>query len=301
VIQNAIDLTNNGGNPSAALNYLNQLVPNPVAGKVPGTLGNPTVALSHAVVPYPQFNAITPTLNTKDSIYHALQSTLQKRLSPDFTFLLSYTYSKLLTDFINQQNPYDLRSSRGLDATDRTHMVATSVLYALPFGKGKAFANSGWQSRLFGGFHLNQIMRIQSGPPLTITQSSNGLGLTGSRPDVVGNPGARSQAIRGQVAANGNVVWLDPASYLIVNGRFGTAPATDSHLRGPGYWQVDLGLSRDFRLSEHAQLRFHAQSFNALNHTNPIGVDTNRNSGTFGQISAVTDPRVFQFGLELRF
>jgi hypothetical protein len=66
VIQSAINQTITTGNPSAALNYLNQLVPNPVAGKVPGSLGNAMVALSRATLPYPQFNTIAPMLNTKD-------------------------------------------------------------------------------------------------------------------------------------------------------------------------------------------------------------------------------------------
>jgi len=46
---------------------------------------------------------------------------------------------------------------------------------------------------------------------------------------------------------------------------------------------------------------FHAESFNALNHTNLAVPEQNINSPAFGQIAAVYDPRIFQFGLQLKF
>jgi hypothetical protein len=48
-------------------------------------------------------------------------------------------------------------------------------------------------------------------------------------------------------------------------------------------------------------VRFRAEAFNAFNHTNLATVDTNLNSPTFGQVSGVSDLRIFQFGLEIRF
>jgi len=303
LIQQAIDLTASTGNAAAAATFLNTQVTNPLAGKVPGTLGNATVTRAQAATPFPQFAAITGFFNDRDAIYHALQATLQRRLRGDLSLTAAYTFSKLIenTDAAFQ-NPYNNRDIRAVSSFDRPHIFTGSFSYRLPFGSDKRFANAGALGALLGGFQLTGILNAYAGAPLTITQSAaNGLGVGSARPDVLGDPVAISQSIRGTVAANGNVLWIDPKAYALVNGRYGTAPLRDPRLREPRFVQFDLGLQRDFNFRERLSLRFRAEVFNALNHTNLAGPDTNLNSPTFGQISSVQDPRVFQLGLEIRF
>jgi hypothetical protein len=122
-----------------------------------------------------------------------------------------------------------------------------------------------------------------------------------ARPDLTGDTVALSVQIRDTPLANGNVNWINRAAYSIVNGRYGNAPASDARLRAPGFWQLDLGLMRDFKIREPLIVRFRAEAFNSFNHTNLATVDTNLNSPAFGQVSGVSDPRIFQFGLEVRF
>jgi len=315
LIGQAIAAQQASGRAGDAQTFLNQTIQNPLAGLVPGTLGAATITRANTSTVFPQYGAISALQNNRDSIYHSLQSKLEKRLSPDLNFLLAYTFSKGIGNVVennynsnerpNQgasQNPYNLRDARGVISYDRTHLFSGAAVYSLPFGKGRRWLNSGFLSHVVGDFQLTSILLIQSGVPLAITQSdANGLGLGGARPDVVGDPREVSASTRGTDNPNGTVQWIDRNAYRVVNGRFGTAPVRDSRLRGPGFFQLDFGMQRDFHFTERVFLRFRAEAFNALNHTNYTLPEQNLNSPAFGQISAVYDPRVFQFGLEIKF
>jgi hypothetical protein len=311
--EEAIAATVRSGNPTSAVNLLNERLPNPLSGVVPGALGGATLTRSQLAVPFPQFSGITALTNSRDSIYHGLQMTLQRRLSSSWTFLVAYTFSKLIDNVATDsgatdansgvvQNPYNLRDNRGPSSYDRPHYFTVTSIWALPFGRGKRFATSGIANAVLGGFSLNLALVAHGGGPLGISQSaSNGLGVGSARPDVVTDPATASASIRRTVAASGNVWWVNPAAYALVNGRYGTAPARDSRLRGPGFQQWDIGLQRDFKIREPLLLKFRCEAFNAFNTNNLTNPVQNRSAADFGQINASFDPRVFQFGLELRF
>ena len=314
LIEQAIGLTQSTGQPTAAFSFLNQRVPNPLAGRVPGALGAATLTRAQVSVPFPHFAGVNSWQNNRDSIYHALQLTTQRRFAGDLSFLFAYTFSKQIENVSADaggvgdantgafQNPYDLRDARAVGSFDRTHLVTGTVLYGLPFGKGKRFANQGWVATVAGGFQLNVVAMLHTGGPIAITQANtNGLGVGSARPDVVNDSAGAAKAVRRQLAPNGNVIWFDRNSYAQVNGRFGTAPIRDPRLRNPGYQQFDIALQRDFRLTERAFLRFRAEAFNAFNRVNLLAPIQNINAPDFGRINASNDPRIFQFGLELRF
>jgi hypothetical protein len=316
VVQEAIRRQGATGTSGTALGYLNERVPNPLAGRVPGTLGGATVTRQQAAALLPQFAGITGLMGERDSIYHSLQSSLQRRLSGGLNLLVAYTWSKLIDNLPNaftvgggpdansgtEQNPFNLRDARAVSALDRTHVLSTTAVYELPFGRGKRFATEGVASALLGGFQLNTVLNAYTGTPLAVFQTgANGLSVGGSRPDAIRDTREASEAVRRTVAANGDVVWMPSSAYALVNGRFGSAPIRDNRLRGPGFWQLDLGLQREFRIVETLRLQFRAEAFNALNRTQLVNPNQNLNSPTFGQISAVHDPRVFQFSLRLAF
>ncbi|MGH9674912.1 MAG: hypothetical protein ACRD44_17200 [Bryobacteraceae bacterium] len=64
---------------------------------------------------------------------------------------------------------------------------------------------------------------------------------------------------------------------------------------------ADLSLGKNFALSEHRELQFRADSFNAFNHTNYVGLVTDINSPTFGRLTATRGARVIQFNARLMF
>ncbi|QEE30301.1 TonB-dependent receptor [Terriglobus albidus] len=308
LINTAIAMQQSSGKTGTASAYLNTAVTNPLAGKVPGTLGNATVTRAVASEAFPQFGNVTVLLGNRDSIYHSLQTTLDRRFSKNLTFLAAYTFSKLITNstpgsFASQsntgtfQNPYDLRDARAVSAFDSTHTFSITGLYTLPFGRGQSYLTHGFFSALLGGFQLTAIERSVSGVPVAVTQAtSNGLGVGGARPDKIGDPTANRHT-----NTNGSRQWINPAAYAIADGHFGNSPIRDARLRGPMFNNVDMGLQRFFPIWREAQLQFRAEAFNALNHTNLAMPNSDASSTSFGQITSSYDPRNFQFSLHVSF
>ena len=85
-------------------------------------------------------------------------------------------------------------------------------------------------------------------------------------------------------------------------------------IRGPGFVNVDIALSKHFKFFDmdrvDAELRMDA--FNVFNHTNfgapndgSLGTttspNTNIDSAQFGQVSTTVSPRIVQIALHLRF
>jgi hypothetical protein len=90
---------------------------------------------------------------------------------------------------------------------------------------------------------------------------------------------------------------------------------------GPGYWNADLGITKNFTLTEKVKVQFRAEGFNALNHPNfdhPVNASVGSpaiNSTVFGQACCATvappstqtiiqtgeSGRIIQFALKLMF
>src|SRR6267378_3738886 len=133
-----------------------------------------------------------------DSNYHALQATVQKRLTGSSLIAANYTYSHGITnaqtDFRTPQNTYDLSAERGESQLDRRHILTASYIYELPFYK----AQQGFTGHALGGWELSGILYAYAGLPLTVTGGSSrdpaGLGLldgnsfAGRRPNEISNP-----------------------------------------------------------------------------------------------------------------
>ena len=84
-----------------------------------------------------------------------------------------------------------------------------------------------------------------------------------------------------------------------LTGTYGNAG--HNSLRGPGYFDVDLALSREFRLRERLTLHARAEAFNLLNHPNFNLPVANISSSNFGQITSASDPRILQASMKLTF
>jgi hypothetical protein len=94
--------------------------------------------------------------------------------------------------------------------------------------------------------------------------------------------------------------YLNPAAFRQpTNGNPGTIGR--GSVRGPGTWQFDVALSRDFVLTERQKLELRAEAFNVTNSMRMNDPDTSFESGTFGQIRSARDPRIMQFALKYFF
>ncbi len=255
------------------------------------------------------------------SSYNALQVSLQKQFTKNFSFLASYWWSKSLDDISSlnvsgsaptmvagetdlAQNPFDLKAEYGPSLFDATNRFVFSGMYALPTWKGAPRA----ADLLVNGWQLNTIVNLASGTPFTVYDSvydSANVSLQGSAPEISGFFSSRPNVISNPNAGPHTPnQWVSRAAFQQLNpqtqaGEFGNEGR--NLVRGPGIESVDLSLFKNFNLSEAMRLQFRAECFNLLNHPN-LGLPINDlQSPAFGQILQAGQPRLFQFALKLLF
>jgi hypothetical protein len=266
-----------------------------------------------ALRPYPHvLNVATRQDKLGSSSYHSFQTKIQKRFASGLQYLLSYTFSKLMTDI--PASLEQLPGSQIQDAGNRTVEWAIapfdtpqnlwiSAIYELPFGTGKSYLNQNAVVRhLFGDWSLSAVLNYQSGIPLRITQNNRLLLFNSSqRPDRV--PG---QEARNDVTYND----FDPAIHRLFNPgafadpgavRFGNAAPRLSDARGFGIRKEDIALRKNMRFTEQLRLEFNVQVFNLLNRPQWGLANDNVSSSDFGKLTAAGPGRFVQLGLKLHF
>jgi hypothetical protein len=261
-----------------------------------------------------------------DIFYNALQVKLVKRFSSGLNLQASYTWSKDIGNSCGDpgcaiQNTYNIPAERGLEEPDFRHRFTLSGLYELPFGKGRYFGNN-WGSipdRVIGGWQLSSIVTIRSGEAETAYVGAGDLSNTGSlgyRPDQIGNPhdfsfGLAEQAALGCPTPGHQSLqcWYNPAAFAIpalapgqVNAHlFGISG--QGNLRGPSEVNFDFGIMKQFHLTEHHNLDFRAELFNAFNHPQFQLPNSNPDSPGGASITSTLpdNQREVQFSLKWSF
>ncbi len=243
--------------------------------------------------------------------YNALQMKLEKRYSAGVYILNSFTWSKAIDNASghleanngdnSRVNFRDLKSEKGLGGYDQPFNDTTTVLYDLPFGKGKKMGGNWNQATdtLLGGWRLSMVNTMTTGVPVNLTYSpASAFSVSGSpnyRPNIIGDPMAPAGSRTPQQ-------WLNPANVVVPTDRsqpFGNAGRNIA--RAPNFYQMDLGLHKDFALTERFKLSFRTEAFNLLNKTNFSAPNGNRSNSVFGTITSTYPARQLQFGLKLLF
>ena len=243
--------------------------------------GNPCLPLPTCTRVNPNLGAIGLTTNAASSTYDALQASLTKRLSRNFSAGLHYTWSTFIddvtdvipastSDFNRSQNSFDRRADRGRSGYDRPHRLTGNFVYELPFYQ-KQIGSTG---KFFGGWQLNSFFTFQSGAPFTVT--------LGSDPANSGNP------IRPNLNTNLDLSSMTISEILTAGGAnlFRGVSAVErvgnvgrNILRSDGINLVDFGIIKNTRLSENVRFQLRADMFNSLNSRN-FGIPTGAiNSG----------------------
>jgi hypothetical protein len=227
----------------------------------------------------PNLGIINTYTNAASSSYNALQASLTKRLSRNFSAGLHYTWSTLIDDatdalpastseFARSQNSFDRRADRARSGYDRPHRLTGNFVYELPFFQQQI----GSTGKFFGGWQLNSFFTFQSGAPFTVSN--------GSDPSNSGNPirpnlnttlDLSNMTISEILAAGGANLFQGVSQ----NQRIGNAGR--NILRSDGLNLVDFGIIKNTRLSENVRIQFRADMFNSLNSRNfgiPNGVIT---------------------------
>ncbi|HXJ03962.1 MAG TPA: carboxypeptidase regulatory-like domain-containing protein [Candidatus Acidoferrum sp.] len=271
------------------------------------------------------YNGFQLFANDAYSHYNSLQTTLSRRWGAGY-FQAAYTFSKS-TDATSSGNTAfntafndesTLKGSRGLSDFDRTHRLAVSYRYDLPFFKSA----EGLTHKLLAGWAVSGITIFQSGSPFSVIDSGAGsafLGL-GSAPGVLTGSLA-SGATLSSALSSGSIGtridgYLNPSAFALAPLLYPAQCASDPNFcttgfgnlgrntfRGPDQQNWDFSLIKNFRFTERQELRFTTDFFNIWNHTNfanPAFTDVE--GGNFGKItSTVGTPRLIQFSLRYAF
>jgi hypothetical protein len=231
--------------------------------------------------------------------YNALLASVERRFAQNYTFLANYTWSKCLgiapvTSLGNPgvvQNPNNVRGDYGPCTYDVPYLFNTSMVYLSKYTGGR------FLSHLFSNWNVAPLIRYQSGLPVNpVTGKDNSLtGVNNDRPNVVLNQSAYTDASHGL-----SYQYVNPKLY-IANSLGILGNAGHNSLRGPGYFDVDIALTREFHLMERLALHARGEAFNILNHPNFGLPSGNIASASFGQITTALDPRILQGSLKLVF
>jgi hypothetical protein len=261
--------------------------------------------------PYPEFTRLQTIGNVAEARYNSLTAKLTRRLDNGFSALVGYTLSKsrdngsgirtLNGDALFPQdsncaaNKVDSGCEWGLSIFDVRHRVVSSILYELPFGDGKPFLQDGVGAAILGGWQVTNIMSLSSGfprDPATGQDRAN----TGStnRPDLVA----------GQDPNDGPKTidqWFNTAAFVI-QPQFTHGNAVRNSIIGPGIFNFDMSILRNFRFATSKNLQLRLEVFNAFNQ--PVWQDPNTavNNANYGRILSTRKPmRELQLGVKFAF
>jgi hypothetical protein len=241
--------------------------------------------------------------------YDALQTSLRQRPTEGLEFMASYTYSKALSDNVGYygvgwgqaagQGYYYLDSYHplkdyGPSPYDMKNNFSLAANYEVPFGKGRKFGKdwSGAKNAILGGWNINSIFQAHSGLPVTVYDGA-GQSLQATRS--LERP---NRVCDGAISGAGvNDVWYDIKCFQHAPaGQYGDSGV--GILRGPKYWNWDLGVSKDFYFDDKRYLTLRVEAFNVLNHANfaiQAGSANMADPGTFGKIqNTFSAPRIVE-------
>ena len=243
--------------------------------------------------------------NSQQTWYASWQTTLRKRFSHNMTFAIHYTWGKeLATETgdisayyqnnanVRVQDFFNLHNEWGPADGDITHNFAADGVYALPTLKS---TDNLLIRQALGGWQVSGIFSAATGQPLLILE---GNADNTSRPDYIGgravnsNYGSTLQYLNKSAFA---LVPVSAASGLPIR----PGNISSGEVRGPGFWNVDLSIGKNFSIAEKLKLQIRLDAFDSLNHTNLSSFSTDRTSSSFGRFTNTTGARVAQLNARL--
>ena len=259
--------------------------------------------------PIQTFSGIEIAYDGGFSSYNALQLKLEKRYSAGLYLIHSFTWSKAIDNAPGHLENYDGDNSRinyyntalerGLSSYNQPFNDTLSIIYDLPFGKGRRFGMTNSVANFVAGdWSIDMINTMTSGLPLNVGYSASTQqqvsSLVSERPNLTG----QSIYLNGSSPVN----YLNPAAFNLPAyiQPFGNAPRNVAKM--PAYYETDLALHKNFNFAEAKYVQFRAEAFNLLNHTNfaPPGT-LNSNSTGFGVFTSTFPARQLQLALKLVF
>ncbi len=223
---------------------------------------------------------------------------------------LSSTFSDWAANFnLGYLDAFDPSLDYGYAEFDARHRAVISGIWTLPFGRDA----SGVVKALVSDWQLNFILTARSGYPFSLWDCTNGLGYCMRALDPVG---IDKNATSGTSTGNPNefrLLDLTPllpyagtyVNPLTGNSDFGPYPADMTKrdaFRGPGFWNVDLGISKRIRFGDRYAVQLRAEAYNLFNHANMyVYADQADISGTDTITGYKDGNRRLQLGIKFEF
>jgi hypothetical protein len=264
------------------------------------------------------------------SNYNALQAVFRQRLKAGLELTANYTYAKSLTDNFGyygvtnqsgqyyQQDAYNPAAEWGPAGFDIRHALSVTGVYDLPFGRGKMFGG-GWNrfvDSALGGWKLSGSNVTYSAFPVTVNSPANYsttvYAFTGAARPNQNLPLHVSHhtinaywgtGVQGTSCGPNQVVNSSGGACVFsaqpTNGFGNVRPFS---LRGPGFEQIDMSVSKSFPTWREQHVDFRADFFNAFNIASYKSPDNNIADANFGQITGTNSTeRHIQLSLKYAF
>ncbi len=245
--------------------------------------------------PLPQFSGLTAGLPAGSSWYHALTARVERRFGRGFSVNASFTHSRTM-EAVNYLNPTDTSPEHVISSLDRPNRIVTSVIWELPFGKGRSLWSSAPRvvNQIIGGWQMQSTFQDQSGPGLAFGNvlyysTYNQISLA---------PDQRSLQ-----------QWFDTSQFEKAAGKalannIRVFPSRLSGARGAGIVTLDASMFKTFVIHDNFKLQFRAEGEGITNHPNfglPNLAPTNAAFGTVTQTQTQQEERRISLGLKLSF
>ncbi len=288
--------------------FVNNFAPNAWFTPQPGV---PQFGSLSTTRPDDHFGVVSLLNNTGISNYNGMTATLTRRFTAGFQGTINYTWSHALDDvsnggvlpyslgdsLLNQINPASLSSLNYSNSDyDVRHNISANYVWELPF---KA---SGMLNRLVSGWSLSGTFFWRSGYPYTVFDGAAPLGgVAGLHnassltilPDFLG--GSSPSCLAPGTAANPTEC-LQFSQFTSTGAETGFGNIPRNTFRGPHYFNSDLSILKNIRLTENVNLGLGANAYNIFNHPNFANPVSDVSSGQFGTIRATVVPPTSPYG-----
>jgi hypothetical protein len=249
--------------------------------------------------------------------FNAMNTKVERRFDNGFSMLFSYSWSHSIDDDSGGSfgspnlNPANFQLDKGSSDFDIRQRFVGSVLYELPFGKGKPILGSASSlvNAFVGGWQLNLIPTFQTGVNRSVTSpNTSTIAYVTQHANATGIQPFSSFTLNGNTITpqegfgsnNPSLYWFNPNAFSQAAPlTFGTSGR--DIIASPSFFNLDVSLFKTFPITERVNLTLRGEFFDSLNQVRFDPPNLDASSPFFGQIQSAEQPRIIQIGLRLQF
>jgi len=291
-----------------------ELVNNPFYGFIttPGLLSQPKIELGRLQLPYPHFASVSvPDQPGATSSYHALVVNYARRFARGLMVEGEYRFSKSIDNasanvsWLNNDTGardwYNLGLERSVSSFDVPHALAITFLMQFPVGKGRRFGGDlhPFLDALVGGWSAGGTQKFQSGQPTLFTAPNNAFCYGCAQYPNVRDRGRLKLQDPNRDRWFNTDLFSMPEDYTV-----GNTPRYVSEVRSDHMNNLDLAISKEYRVRERVRAQVRAEMLNSLNRNRFGNPNTAFSPGSvnFGRVfSSRNLPRIVQLTLRIGF